>query len=306
MRVQTTWYNLNVSFALFLNSTGILRRTYYLLSYYSAQWLSINADCPPIFFIVTNTNLRHLKESAVNICINKPWVILGCIQCVWTVARQEQFSVLLFKPQINCMQFVTQMYFLGTAAITNELWRGQGRKENATNENASVQVLGNVSHTHICWKTAHVHIFCCAKDTKSSWNLSSSANLGVWSCNVHHSQGVPSTVPSTPSISFHPQLLTATFRGRSRVLPWELHPSTHNNTQESRMAQYLFSDRELVAGGGGLSSSGEQLLRHPWTKTIFLSGEGHFPTSMKLLGFCTFQNQQWRSNGVTDVATGLP
>lgn len=46
------------------------------------------------------------------------------------------------------MQFATQMYFLGTAALRDELWHGQGRKGHTANENVSVQDPGNVPQRH--------------------------------------------------------------------------------------------------------------------------------------------------------------
>lgn len=101
-----------------------------------------------LFFYSHKHKFKAFKESAFNFCINKARVILGCVQCPWTPARQPQFSGLLFKPQINGMQFATQMYFLGTAALTDEHWHGQGRKGHTAKENVSVQVLGNEPHTH--------------------------------------------------------------------------------------------------------------------------------------------------------------
>lgn len=58
------------------------------------------------------------------------------------------------------------MYFLGTAALTDAHWHGQARKGHTAKENVSVQVPGNVPHTHSAAGESRMFTFSFVQNTQ--------------------------------------------------------------------------------------------------------------------------------------------
>lgn len=213
------------------------------------------------------------------------------------VNRSE--AVAIFRPIIqtpNQLQAICYSnVFPGDSS--HHRWALAGtRKEGKMFLFKSWEICGTL--TPVCLKTASCSHFLSGRRHRVS--LKFTFGQQVWEpCVVMFS--VPKSSINSCQCANHflpSDAVAATIKVHGTVWSWEPHFNGPNSTQESRrMAQHGGVTESLFGG----SSSGEQWLRYPWPKIIFLFGQRHFPISMKLLGLCTCQNQQLRSTRVTDV-----